>query len=152
MIRANLKAMLERHEGRKRVPYNDTATPPNLTVGVGWNMHTNPLPDDVALYLGQHGEITDEMIDRLLEISVWKAEASCRRVWPGFDGFSRNRQDALIDFMFNCGEKTVRGFTNTVADISAGRWASAAARLMKSAWAKEVKGRALDVTNLLKEG
>ncbi len=156
MIRDSLKAMLERHEGRKNVPYNDTDTPPNLTIGVGWNMHANPLPDDIAMCLMHHGEITDAMVDKLLEISAAKAEEVCKRVYPGFDGFSLNRQDALIDMAFNMGEGNakhgLKSLVNTNTDINAGRWASAAARLAKSAWAAEVKTRAQDVIKLIEEG
>ena len=43
----SLKAELSRDEGRKSKPYRDSEG--ILTIGVGWNLEANPLPDEVIV-------------------------------------------------------------------------------------------------------
>ena len=96
---------IEGHEGRRNKPYKDTAEPPKTTLGVGWNMDANPLPDDIQEYLNANGEITDEMVDRLFSISLDRATVGCKDLFPDFDNFSDNRKMALIDFTFEMGDR-----------------------------------------------
>jgi lysozyme len=94
MNRETLKAMLKRHEGWKLHPYR--CTEKKLTIGCGWNIDANPLPDDIALYLTEHGEISAEMAERLLDISIDSAVHSAHRLFPGSMP-STIRARALVD-------------------------------------------------------
>jgi GH24 family phage-related lysozyme (muramidase) len=140
-----LRSMLEEEEARKPKPYRDNSVGRYLTIGIGWNVDANPLPPDIAAHLKDHGEITDEMIERLLDISIEKAERACRRIWPDFDNFTDARRVALCDMVFNMGEgnakRGMRSFRNALADIAAGKWASASTRFATSLWAKQVGSR-----------
>jgi lysozyme len=133
-----LKEMLKRHEGFRRKKY--LCTKKHWTIGVGWNLDANPLPDDIASFLRIHGYITDEMIERLLDISIETATDNCRDVYPGFDSFSENRRFALIDFMFNLGIGHVLEFVNTNRAINEGRWTDAAHGIKHSAYWKQLGG------------
>jgi len=133
-----LKEMLIRHEGWKNKPYR--CTKGKLTIGVGWNIEANRLPGDIAAYLRMYGRITDEMINRLLDISIETATNNCRGVFKGFDSFSENRRFALIDFMFNLGVTRELKFKNTNKAINEGRWHDAANGIKHSAYWRQLGG------------
>lgn len=133
-----LKAMLSRHEGRKNKVY--LCTKRKRTIGVGWNLDANPLPQDIASFLYSHAYITEEMIDRLLDISIENATDNCRDLYNDFDSFSENRRFALIDFIFNIGVGTALTFKNTNKAINEGRWGDAANGIRHSQYWKQLGG------------
>ena len=143
---------IEGPEGRRNKPYKDTAEPPKTTIGVGWNMDANPLPADIQEYLDANGEITDEMINELFDISLDRAIAGCKALFPDFDNFSDGVKMALTDFVFQMGEHGASKFVNSIAMINSGQWEEAAENMLKSLWAEEVPNRAKDVTDLIAAG
>ena len=138
-----LKEMLIKHEGYRTSIYKDSRG--IATIGVGHNLISNPLPENMAEYLHDHGEITIEMLEELFESDVEKAEASCKRLYVHFPDISENRQNALIDFVFNVGEGTARTFKKTNACINASDWDGAAGNMEDSQWFVQVKGRAKEI-------
>lgn len=142
--------LIEQHEGRRKKPYKCTGG--KNTIGVGWNFDDNPLPEHIADYLKEHGEITDEMIGYLFEVSVGRAEDDCHALFPDFDNFTINRKMALTDFVFQLGRKTASDFVHSIAMINTGRWEEAAENMMKSRWAKQTPTRAEEVTALIEMG
>lgn len=146
----NVYELIEKHEGRRKKPYKCTAG--KRTIGVGWNYDANPLPPDIANYLRDNKQITDEMIDRLLEISVRQAVADCHALFPDFDNFADNRRMALTDFVFQLGIKRVRGFVKAVAAINTGRWTDAAKEMKDSAWYRQTPNRAEEIIDMIEEG
>ena len=74
-----LKAELERDEGRRSKPYEDTEG--ILTIGVGWNLEERGLPQ--------------EIIDRLFEISISDAERDALALFPSF----RELDPALVEWV-----------------------------------------------------
>ncbi|MDD5459987.1 MAG: glycoside hydrolase family protein [Phycisphaerae bacterium] len=142
--------LITKHEGRRKKPYKCSGG--KNTIGIGWNFDDNPLPPYIAGYLAKHGEITDEMIDYLLDISVQRAIGDCQYLFPDFANFSINRQMALTDFVFQLGLKRASGFVNSIAMINTGRWEEAAKNMMKSRWATQTRKRAEEVTDLIAAG
>jgi lysozyme len=145
-----IRDMLIKHEGWKKRPYHCPAG--KLTIGVGWNIDANYLPDDIASHLREHGEITDEMINRLLTISIEAAIHNCRDIWPGFDNFSENRRDALTDFVFNIGARGVQKFKKANKAIMAGNWETAAKEMRDSAWYHQVGNRSVEIVDMVLKG
>lgn len=145
-----IKEFISNNEGRRNKPYKCSAG--FNTIGVGWNMDARPLPAPVQDYLDEHGEITEEMIDDLLEVSILSAIADCEDLFPDFDNFSDARRMALVDFLFNLGRKKAMQFVNTIHLINIGHWKDAAEAMRKSLWAKQVKKRAEIVTDMIEEG
>jgi lysozyme len=141
---------IEKHEGRRKKPYKCPAG--KMTVGVGYNFDDNPLPPHIAQYLKKHGQITDAMIDDLLQCSISIAEDDCHDLFPDFDNFTENRKMALTDFVFQLGKTKASRFVNSIAMINTGRWEEAAANMLKSTWAQQVKKRAAEVTDLIEAG
>lgn len=156
-----LREMLARHEGTKYRPYK--CSQGFLTIGIGHNIDAVPLPEHMAVQLAKSGYLSPDMVEELFEMDLAGALSSSQRAWPGFDGFSSARQNALVDFMFNLGENRVKKFGNTTAAINEGRWNDAAEGIKKSLYWKQLGGdppgtddgkleRPEEIYRMLKEG
>ncbi len=146
----NLKEMLIRHEGLRLKPYHCPAG--KLTIGVGWNLEANKLPPDIASYFRMNGEITEEMADRLLDISIETATKQCQSLYMGFDGYPEARRFALIDFVFNVGVGTALEFRKMRAAISMQDWNKAADEMVDSDWFKQVGTRGPEIVGMVRMG
>lgn len=140
----------EREEGKRYKVYMCSAN--HCTIGIGWNIDAHPLPPDIDKYLKENGRILDSHIDRLWAISIGRAIADCRKLFPNYELFSPNRKIAITDFVFQVGITTARTFKNTIKAINEGRWQEAADRMTKSLWFSQVPNRAKRVTDLIRRG
>jgi len=145
-----LKEFITSHEGKRLKPYKCPAG--KNTIGVGYNFDSNHLPSDIETYLKTNGQITEEMSDRLLNISISRAAHDCLSLFPSFNDFSENRKMALIDWMFNLGLTKASRFIRTVHCINTGHWDGAANNMRQSLWARQVGRRAVEVTYLIENG
>jgi lysozyme len=145
-----LKEMLRRHEGLCLSPYFCSKN--HKTIGYGWNMEANPLPADYASCLRMTGAITEDMAERLLNISITTATDDCRAIYPGLDGFTEARKAALIDFMFNVGATIAMKFKKMRAAVKVGDWDRAAGELYDSEWRRQVGGRAEEIIGMVRVG
>ena len=145
-----IQELLKKHEGVRNKPYKCPAG--FNTIGVGYNFDANPLPEDIGLYLNKNGKITNDMIDRLLFLSISAATADCHSLFPGFDNFTEARRMALVDFLFNIGKKRAMGFQKAIAAINTNRWKDAAKEMRDSNWFRQVPNRAKEVTEMIEEG
>jgi len=145
-----LREMLKRHEGLRLKPYRDTRG--YLTIGYGWNLDANPLPADYASCLRVTGAITEEMAERLLNISIDMATRQCQATFQRFGDFSERRQAALIDWMFNLGIGTVLTFKKALAAILDGDWDRAADEMQDSLWFSQVGDRGPEIVGMVREG
>ncbi|MCK9570068.1 glycoside hydrolase family protein [Candidatus Pacearchaeota archaeon] len=143
--------MLAEDEGRKKKKYRCTGGA--WTIGIGWNLDANPLPADIDYYLKQNGKITDDMIDRLLDISIRHATADCHVLFPEFKSFTPARQMALINFVFQLGYRRALTFRHAIAAINTGRWADAANEMRASQWYAQTQPSRRDrVIEFIEEG
>ena len=143
-------SLLEKHEGRKHKPYRCTGG--KRTIGIGHNFDDNPLPPHIADYLKKNGQITDDMVDELLETDILHATADCCVLFPGFDSFSERRKMALVDFVFQLGFNRARKFIHSIACINIGRWEKAGEQMRKSRWAEQTPNRAHEIISMIEEG
>ena len=143
-------SLLEKHEGRKHKPYRCTGG--KRTIGIGHNFDDNPLPPHIADYLKKNGQITDDMVDELLETDILHATADCCVLFPGFDSFSERRKMALVDFVFQLGFNRARKFIHSIACINIGRWGKAGEQMRKSRWAEQTPNRAIEIISMIEEG
>ena len=132
---ARLRQMLERHEGLRLKPYRCSAG--KMTIGYGRNL------DDVG--------ISEEEASYLLNNDIKRAEGDLISIFPYFSGFSKSRQDALLDMMFNLGKTRFLGFKKMIAAIKNDDWKEAKIQAMDSKWAAQVGYRAKEVTNIFEE-
>lgn len=131
-----LRSELERDEGRKNRLYRCTAG--KLTIGIGWNIEDNGLPD--------------EIVDALFAYSVGMVEGDLDRALPWWRDLSNARQRALLNMCFNLGLARLLKFENMLAALKEGRWLDAAAEAMASRWAVQVGDRAVRIAQMFKEG
>ena len=80
----------------------------HFTIGWGWNMDANPLPPDIREYLDRNGFIAPSHAERLLDICIDKAIEGCQSLWPDFDEFPLQAQEALIDVVYNMGAGKIK--------------------------------------------
>ena len=146
----SLRDMLKRQEGWRVKKYKDING--HWTIGVGWNMEANALPPDIASYLRVHGEITDAMVDQLLDISIEAATRQCEALYPGFNTFSERRRNALISFVFNVGSWGAVKFRKMREAVVAQDWEKAAGEMVDSAWYKQVGNRSIELVAMIREG
>ncbi len=145
-----LKAMIKIHEGYSNAPYRCPAG--HMTIGYGHNYEANPLPKDIEGYLEANGNITPAMSERLLDQDIKNAVASCQSLYPNFDTFSDNRQDALADFLYNVGIVRARGFKKARQAINDEKWDIAVLEMKDSEWIKQVGARAVEICKMIQEG
>ena len=127
---------LERHEGYRRHPYQDSVG--KLTVGIGRNLDDVGLTRDEAQYLARRDvdRVCRELDDRL----TW---------WRSLDEV---RQRALADMGFNLGVPGLLGFRRMLAALEAGDYKTAAAEALDSLWARQVGQRATAIAGMIRSG
>ena len=145
-----LKPRLRQEEGVRNRMYKCPAG--RNTLGCGHNCDASPLPPGMQIFLERNGHITDAMIDTLLEGDIDHAEAGARKIFPGFDACTVNRQAGIVDLLFNLGLPRFSRFVRTIDAIRQNDWATAAAQLEKSKWYTQVGTRGPRVVKLILDG
>jgi len=139
---ADMRDMLKRHEGVRKLVYNDatgaTVKPVEgyLTIGVGHNLS---VPMDETL------------IDIILDYDIRKATRNLIKVFPNLHEFGQRRGNVLIALMFNIGPGSFRGFEKMIAAIEGKKWGLAADELKDSEWYRTVgPGRGDEMVAMLR--
>ena len=144
----NIAQFIERHEAYRKDLYDDETgekyekgkpVEGNLTIGIGWNVEAG-CPHDLAI--------------RILEYFIDKALEDLYIIFgkPYFDNLDEPRRLVLIDMMFNMGKNRFNGFKNTIAAIKSGQFGLAADEMMDSLWYDQVKTRAKELVQIMREG
>lgn len=130
------KNLIREHEGLRLRPYKDTEG--YVTIGYGRCLDKKPLKLEEAEYL-----FNNDFNDALLEVKT---------NIPFFENLNYARQIVLIDMCFNLGIKGLLGFKNTLRYVGEGNYEQAAKNMLKSKWAKQVKGRAVKLSKMMETG
>ncbi len=133
---SQLMEMLKRHEGLRLKPYKDSVG--KLTIGIGRNL------DDVG--------ITNEEATQLLQNDISKALRAAADNFFWFLKLDAVRQDVVISMIFNMGLKKFSEFKKTIEHIANKRYAEASEEMLKSAWAKQVGQRSIELSHMMKTG
>lgn len=129
--------LLVQHEGLRLKPYRDTAG--KLTIGVGRNL------DDVG--------ISKQEAAILLQNDLRRAVTAARLVvGEEFERLDPARQAVIIDMAFNLGQKRLSDFRKMINAVRRKDYALAAQEMRNSLWAKQVKGRAERLSNIMETG
>ena len=126
--------MLIKHEGLKLRPYRDTVG--KLTIGTGRNL------DDVG--------ITKEEADYLLYNDIYRIEGEIINKLPVYSTLSDNRKIVLMNMGFNLGINGLLKFKKMIAAIENKEWIIAASEMLNSKWARQVKGRAIELAEIMR--
>lgn len=129
-----LKSDLVRHEGLRLKPYLDTVG--KLTIGVGRNLTDNGISSEEAIYL-----LDNDIAERL-------ADPRLHGILEGHDDV---RQEVLINMSFMGVEKLL-GFKKMLIALRDRDYDEAANQMLDSRWARQVKGRAVELAKRMKTG
>lgn len=131
------KALIEKHEGRRKKLYRDSLG--IETIGVGRNLRRG---------------LTDEEVDYLFETDYREAGtiawAFCgSRCWAKLDEV---RQAVVCDMAFNLGTSRLKGFKRFRAALVAEDYALAREEMYKSKWYRQTKSRAKRLCSMMETG
>jgi lysozyme len=127
------------HEGVETHAYKCTAD--KTTIGVGRNIDPS----------GGIGLSSDE-IDYLLSNDVKRVSAELIRAFSWYSELDEVRKDAMIDMCFNMGLPRLKLFKKSLAAMANGDYDIAAIEFLDSNWAKQVGGRSIIVTDMIRSG
>jgi len=126
--------MIRRHEGFRDEVYLDTEGVP--TCGYGH-----------AFIVGSH--IPVEVAERLL----WH---DTKAAFDDYDTFHFDldpvRRGVIINMLFNLGRSRFSRFKKTIAALRAKDYDTAAVEMMDSKWARQVKTRAVELSEIMRTG
>lgn len=129
---------LKRDEGLRLKAYKDTVGV--WTVGYG---HAHVAPGTVW---------TQEQAEAALIDDVKNHNAELEKALPWIDQLDPVRRRVLQNMAFNLGVKGLLGFKNTLSMVQSGDYAGAARGMLNSLWAKQVKGRAVRLSEQMRTG
>lgn len=128
--------MIKKHEGFRSKPYICTAG--KMTIGYGRNIEDIGISEQEATFL-----IKNDINRSIIELEF---------IFSDFNTFSENRQNALIDMIFNLGSNRFNSFKKMIKAINKNDWNEASIQAENSKWHNQVKNRALTIERLLKHG
>lgn len=130
------RELILRHEGESLKLYKDSEG--YYTIGVGRLL-------DPAL----GGGISHQESMFLLDNDIAKAQEECESAYPWFVSLSDARKAAMLDLMFNMGQKRLNGFVKFLSAMSQSNWETAAQELRNSKWFNQVGIRSREIVNLI---
>ena len=140
----DLRKRLSEDEGRKNKVYKDTKG--INTVGVGFNMEdstartawkSKQIAEDFDEVLTGSAELSDESIDKLLDIGITTAREDASKYVSNFKDLSSQQQSALTNMAFQMGRTTLNKFKGTKKLIEAGKFDEASNEMLNSDWARK---------------
>lgn len=128
-----LKALVRRHEGVRRLPYEDSVG--KLTIGVGRNLTDRGLSDAEVEFL-----FTNDL--------AFAASDLATQDWAR--GHSAVRSAVLIDMCFNLGLPRLLQFARMISALRARDYERAAMEMLDSKWAHQVGSRAQRLASMMR--
>ena len=132
----NLIDTLVRHEGLRRLAYEDSVGV--LTIGVGRNIEEVGLSDDEIYYL--------------LKNDIRRCETELDNSFRWYKDLDQVRQEAMINLCFNLGITRLRKFKLALRAMEVKDYEDAADEFLDSLWATQVGQRAVEVTYMIRFG
>jgi len=140
-----LRSQLKRHEAYRTYPYDDAngleysegmTLKGKLTIGVGWNLTDNGLPDD--------------LIEQLLDIGIETAQKDCLHLFRNWHLLPQQIQLVLLNMAFNMGRNRLGKFKKMIAAVEDESWPRMAEEMIDSAWYRQVKDRGVELVELVR--
>lgn len=125
---SKLRRSLTEHEDYRNHPYLDTASPPKITIGIGYNLTDRGIDDDWIN--AQYQKDVEFFYNKFLTTFDW------------FSELNDDRQIILIDMAYNLGWQNFLKFTRFIDALSRHNYDVAESEMLNSEWANQNKGRA----------
>ena len=151
MISKQLIEQLMEDEGYRLMPYR--CTEGYLTVGYGYNMDANELKltSQQLRKIRSEGLPKQEAYQLLLEV-LRKREKTLRDKIPWLSKMTQPRIEVFINMSYQLGEKGFFKFKRTIAAAERGEYATCAAFMLQSKWAKQTPNRAKRMADQMRTG
>jgi GH24 family phage-related lysozyme (muramidase) len=140
----DIMEMIKVHEGVRTKPYKDSLG--LWTVGVG-----HLIGDGKSLPPEWNRELSMQEVDELFAKDYAHHKEMAMKT-PGWDKANETGQAAMIDLAFNMGGSWYKKWPNTAKALEAGDFDKAADGLKDSKWYQQVKGRAVKIVSMIREG
>lgn len=125
---------LKEDEGFSAIPYKCPAG--HLTIGYGMNLDAG---------------ITKEEAEGMLRVRVDNINRDLENTFPDwYNGLDRNRQDVIINMVYNLGLQGFRKFKKMIHCLEIKDYTSATMEMLQSKWAKQVGKRADRLAKIMK--
>tara|TARA_R100000657_G_C4581385_1_gene43460 strand:+ start:49 stop:504 length:456 start_codon:yes stop_codon:yes gene_type:complete len=138
-LEGKIRHMLKKHEGFVSHVYEDSTPEKYLTIGYGRLVDKR---------LG--GGISQDEADFLLLNDIRNCIKILKNELDYFEDLSDNRQIVLINMYFNLGNRLFN-FKNMLFALAKKDYDEAAAQMLDSKWAQQVKGRSSELAKMMKE-
>ena len=126
---------LKQDEGFRDKVY--TCSAGKQTIGYGWNLEANDLPEPIAA--------------RMLDYGIGMAMRDCESLdW--FYPLNGARKAVIINMMFNMGKSRLLGFKKMIAALDSHDYQTAAYEMMDSRWYCQTGFRAARLIEEMREG
>ena len=132
----SLIASVKTHEGLELKPYLDSSAVGVLTIGYGRNLERGITKEEAEMLL-----LND------LAISTKEGES-----FGFFKDLTDNRQDVIVEMLFNLGLTRFKNFKKTIGYINQANHSAAADEMLDSKWADQVGQRAITLSNKFRAG
>ena len=136
--------MIKVHEGVRTKPYKDSLG--LWTIGVG-----HLIGDGKSLPPEWNRELSMQEVDELFAKDYAQHKQMAMKT-PGWDKANETGQAAMIDLAFNMGGNWYKKWPSTAKALEAGDFDKAADGLKDSKWYQQVKGRAVKIVSMIREG
>ncbi len=144
IVKMNLDARLQQVEGFSAKAYKDRGSM-SMTIGYGHNISDNPLPKDLLKRLSDNGKtfgtapLTMDVTTarHLLKRDIGYFYKVAEKRVPHFEKLSPNRQEAMVEMLFNLRETRFRGFKAMLRALRKKDYSDAADEMLDSKWHRE---------------
>ena len=125
---------LKIHEGFKKKVYTDTEG--YQTIGYGFAIKDLELDRDIA----------EEILARKVTYLITRI----RRTFDWYDTMPEDIQDVVVNMCYNIGIKGYSKFKKHIKHLKSNNWEDAADEMLDSLWAKQVKTRANELSDIVR--
>jgi lysozyme len=130
-----LVKQIKKHEGLELKPYKCTSN--KLTIGIGRNLEDVGISEIEAEYLLMN------------DLDTYMTAA---KTYDWYNGLNDPRKAVIVSMLFNMGQTNFNKFLKMKQALSVGDYAEAAKQMLDSRWAKQVKGRAVELSKQMETG
>lgn len=126
---------LKKHEGLELKPYKCTSN--KLTIGIGRNLEDVGISEIEAEYLLMN------------DLDTYMTAA---KTYGWYNGLNDARKAVIVSMLFNMGQTNFNKFLKMKQALDVGDFSEAAKQMLSSKWAKQVKGRAVELSKQMETG
>jgi len=134
--------MLKKHEGYKPQMYKDTEG--HWTIGVGHLVTAN----EISKF--KNRKLSDTEIRSLFDSDLNIAIANAKKFAPNLNTLPLPVQHAMVNMAFNLGINRLMKFKDLRQSLASKDFNKASKDMLNSKWASQVKGRAVELSNMVK--